>query len=195
MSHRVTADESAESDGDLLRRITLREPEGLSRLYDRYGGVAFALAYRILQDRGAAEDVVQEAFLNVWRRAHTYDATRGTERTWLLTVVHHLAIDHLRAIRSRGGAAIDIDSVRSLASGADTEATVAVGLEGERVHTALATLPPDQREVVALAYFGGLSHREIAARIARPLGTVKGRMRLGLERLRVALLPGGVIGD
>ena len=145
MSHMVTADECAASDGDLLHRMTLREPEGLSRLYDRYGGVAFALAYRILQDRGAAEDVVQEAFLNVWRRADTYDAKRGTARTWLLTVVHRQAIDHLRAVRSRGGAAADIDAITSLASGEDTEATVAAGMEGERVRTALATLPPDQR--------------------------------------------------
>lgn len=183
----MLADERAEGDGDLFHRIALREPEGLSRLYDRYGGVAFALAFRILQDRSAAEDVVQEAFLSVWRRAHTFDAKRGTARTWLLTVVHHQAINHLRAVRSRGGAAADIDAITSLASGEDTEAAVAVGMEGERVRTALATLPPDQRQVVALAYFGGLSHREIAVRIARPLGTVKGRMRLGLDRLRDAL--------
>ncbi len=189
MSHRVTADRCAESDGDLLHRITLREPEGLSRLYDRYGGVAFALAYRILDDRSAAEDVVQEAFLNVWKRAHTFDAKRGTARTWLLTVVHHQAINHLRAVRSRGGAAADIDAIPSLASGEDTEATVAAGMEGERVRTALATLPPDQREVVALAYFGGLSQSEIAARIARPLGTVQGRMRLALRKLGDALQP------
>ncbi len=130
MSHMVTADESAESDGDLLQRITLRDPEGVARLYDRYGGLAFALAYRILQDRGAAEDVVQEAFLNVWRRAHTFDAKRGTARTWLLTVVHHQAIDHLRAVHARGGAAADIDAIPSLASGEDTEATVAAGMEG-----------------------------------------------------------------
>jgi len=187
MSQMMLADERAEGDGDLFHRIALREPEGLSRLYDRYGGVAFALAFRILQDRSAAEDVVQEAFLSVWRRAHTFDAKRGTARTWLLTVVHHQAINHLRAVRSRGGAAADIDAITSLASGEDTEAAVAVGMEGERVRTALATLPPDQRQVVALAYFGGLSHREIAVRIARPLGTVKGRMRLGLDRLRDAL--------
>jgi len=130
MSHMVTVDESAESDSDLLHRITLREPEGIAQLYDRYGGLAFALAYRILQDRGAAEDVVQEAFLNVWRRAHTYDAKRGTARTWLLTVVHHQSIDHLRAVRARGGAAADIDAITSLASGEDTEATVAAGMEG-----------------------------------------------------------------
>jgi len=189
MSHMVTADESAESDGDLLRRITLREPEGLSRLYDRYGGVAFALAYRILDDRRAAEDIVQEAFLNVWRRAHTYDAKRGTARTWLLTVVHHQTIDHLRAVRSRGGATADIDAITSLAGTEDVAATVERRMEGERVRMALAALPPDQRQVVTLAYFGGLTHSEIAAQIALPLGTVKGRMRLALHKLGGALRP------
>ena len=189
MSHRVTADRCAESDGDLLHWITLREPEGLSRLYDRYGGVAFALAYRILDDRCAAEDIVQEAFLNVWRRAHTHDAKRGTARTWLLTVVHHQTIDHLRAMRSRGGATADIDAIMSLAGTEDVAATVARRMEGERVRMALAALPPDQRQVVTLAYFGGLTHCEIAAQIALPLGTVKGRMRLALHKLGDALRP------
>lgn len=187
MSHMMHVDERVESDGDLLHRITLREPEGVAQLYDRYGGIAFALAYRILDDRGAAEDAVQEAFLNVWRRAHTYDAKRGTARTWLLTVVHHQTISHLRAVRSRGGAAADIDAIPSLAGTEDIAATVERGMEGERVRTALADLPPDQRQVVTLAYFGGLTHREIADRVALPLGTVKGRMRLGLEKLRTSL--------
>ncbi len=174
-------------DATLLVCMVRRDPDGLALLYDRYGGIAFVLAYRILNDRQLAEDVVQEAFLNVWRRAATFNAERGTVRSWLLTIVHHQTISHLRAIRSRGGMAADIDAFLSLADGADTAATVERGMEGERVREAVATLPPNQRQVVVLAYFGGLTHSEIARSIAMPLGTVKGRMRLGLERLRAVL--------
>lgn len=130
---------------------------------------------------------MQEAFLNAWRRAATYDASRGTVRAWLLTVVHHQAIDLLRATRSRGGATVDIDSILSLASDHDTAATVVAGMQGERVREALGTLSAEQRQVVELAYFGGLSHSEIARSADLPLGTVKGRMRLGLERLRATM--------
>ncbi|MGI8857100.1 MAG: sigma-70 family RNA polymerase sigma factor [Thermomicrobiales bacterium] len=182
----MAADERRE-DADLLHRIAQRDPAAISLLYDRYGGIAFALACRLLRNRDAAEDIVQEAFLNVWRRACSYDPTRGTVRTWLLTVVHHQAINHLRAVRSRGGAAADIDAMPWLAGAEDIAATVAAGMEAKRVRTALAMLPPEQREVIVLAYFGGMSHSEIAARDALPLGTVKGRMRLGLEKLRASL--------
>jgi RNA polymerase sigma-70 factor (ECF subfamily) len=172
---------------ELIHRIARRDPEGVSLLYDRYGRLAFALAYRLLGERGAAEDVVQMSFLAVWRYAATYDARRGAVRPWLLAIVHHQVIDHLRAVRSQGGAAADIDAMPSLAGAEDIAAAVERGMEGERVRAALATLSPDQREVVVLAYFGGLSHGQIATRIALPLGTVKGRVRLGLAKLRVTL--------
>ncbi len=183
----MIAYEAAEDDADLLDRIARHDPGGVSVLYDRYGGIAFALAYRLVSDRCGAEDVVQAAFLDVWRRAGTYDATRGTVRTWLLTIVHHRAIDVLRAHRARGGATLDIDAVTPFAGDHDTAATVERGLEGERVRAALASLPPDQRQVIHLAYFGGLSQSEIAARIAIPLGTVKGRLRLALRKLHGVL--------
>ncbi|MGI8856697.1 MAG: sigma-70 family RNA polymerase sigma factor [Thermomicrobiales bacterium] len=174
-------------DATIIAQMAQRDPQSVSLLYDRYGGLAFSLAYSILRDRQAAEDIVQEAYLNVWRRAATFDATRGTVRIWLLTIVHHQAINLIRATRSRGGTAVDIDSVHSLTSGEDTAATVARGMHGERVREALATLSSDQRQVVELAYFGGLSHSEIARSAALPLGTVKGRVRLGLERLRATM--------
>ncbi len=180
------------ADAAILRCIVEREPRGVEMLYDRYAGVAYALAVRILRDPGAAEDVVQEAFLNVWRGGATYDTARGTVRTWLLTVVHHRAIDRLRTMRAKTRGDVAIDDLLFLQAKEDTWATVSAGLEGEQVRRAVATLPPEQRQVVEMAYFAGLTHVEIAERVGIPLGTVKGRMRLAMEKLRDALsVPGG----
>jgi RNA polymerase sigma-70 factor (ECF subfamily) len=191
----MSSDVTIMDDVAILERIARRDPEGVSLLYDRYGGIAFALAYRLLHDRGAAEDIVQEAFLNVWRHARTYDAKRGTVRTWLLTIVHHQTIDRLRGIQSRGGEAANIDAMPSLARDEDIAMTVMARVDREQVRAALATLSPDQQEVIVLAYFGGLTHTEIAACAALPLGTVKGRMRLALVNLRVALQPWEAVAD
>ncbi len=172
------------ADAAILRQIVERDPRGVELLYDRYSGVAFALAYRLLGERGSAEDVVQEAFLNVWRQGATYDTRRGTVRTWLLTIVHHRAIDQMRSARSKAGADTVIDDAMPLPAKEDTWTEVVQGLEHERVRQAMATLPPEQRLVVDLAYYGGFTHTEIAQRIGIPLGTVKGRMRLALDKLR-----------
>lgn len=173
-----------EEDAAILARIVERDPRGVELLYGRYGGIAFALAYRLLGERGSAEDVVQEAFLNVWRQGATYDTRRGTVRTWLLTVVHHRAIDTMRSTRAKAGADTVIDDAAPLPAREDTWNEVVQGLEHERVQQAMATLPPEQRQVVDLAYYGGLTHTEIARRTGVPLGTVKGRMRLALDKLR-----------
>ncbi len=183
----IAADALPQDDVALLERIVRHDPEGIALLYDRYSGVAFAFAYHLLHDRGAAEDVVQGAFLTVWRRAGTYEARRGTVRTWLLTIVHHQAINVLRGVRSHGGMALDREEIPPHVGDDDTAATVERGLGREQVRAALATLPSDQQQVVILAYFGGLTHHEISECAAIPLGTVKGRMRLALEKLRVAL--------
>jgi RNA polymerase sigma-70 factor (ECF subfamily) len=182
----MAADDSTDQNRDaaILRQITDRDPRGIELLYDRYGGVAFALAYRLLGERGSAEDVVQEAFLNVWRQGATYDTRRGTVRTWLLTIVHHRAIDQMRSVRSKMGADTVIDDAMPLPAKEDTWTEVVQGLEHERVRQAMATLPPEQRQVVDLAYYGGFTHTEIAQRVGIPLGTVKGRMRLALDKLR-----------
>lgn len=182
----MAADENTDQNGDaaILRQIADRDPRGVELLYDRYGGIAFALAYRLLGERGSAEDVVQEAFLNVWRQATTYDTRRGTVRTWLLTIVHHRAIDQMRSVRSKMGADTVIDDAMPLPAKEDTWTEVVQGLEHERVRQAMATLPPEQRQVVDLAYYGGFTHSEIAQRVGIPLGTVKGRMRLALDKLR-----------
>ncbi|MDQ6832911.1 MAG: sigma-70 family RNA polymerase sigma factor [Chloroflexota bacterium] len=181
----VTDDKTDQNvDAAILRQITDRDPHGVELLYDRYGGVAFALAYRLLGERGSAEDVVQEAFLNVWRQGATYDTRRGTVRTWLLTIVHHRAIDQMRSVRSKAGADTVIDDALPLPAKEDTWTEVVQSLEHDRIQLAMATLPPEQRQVVDMAYYGGFTHTEIAQRVGIPLGTVKGRMRLALDKLR-----------
>lgn len=182
----TTTDDMTDQDHDaaILRNIVKRDPRGIEMLYDRYGGIAFALAYRLLGERGLAEDVVQEAFLSIWRQGATYDPRRGAVRSWLMTIVHHRTIDQLRTIRAKRSADTVIDDAMPLAAREDTWAEVSQGLEQERVRAAMAALPPEQRQVVDLAYFGGLTHAEIASQVGIPLGTVKGRMRLALEKLR-----------
>ncbi len=194
MTERMTAthgsderDEAQQSDAAILRQIVARDPRSMELLYDRYGGIAYALAVRVLGDAGAAEDVVQEAFFNIWRQGTSYDTTRGSVRTWLLTVVHHRAIDRIRSMRAKTRGDVAIDSMLSLQAKEDTWTTVSAGLERERVRAAVATLPPEQQQVVEMAYFAGLTQAEIAERVGIPLGTVKGRMRLAVAKLRDAL--------
>ena len=153
-------------------------------LYAEHKGAAFALAYRMLGERGMAEDVVQEAFLNIWRQGITYDTERGTARTWLLTIVHHRAIDLLRRQRAKSGADTAIEAAVPLPSGEDTWSIVSERLESDHVRQAIATLPLEQQQVIYLSYFGSLTHAEIAEQLGMPLGTVKGRLRLALEKLR-----------
>src|SRR6202163_2779633 len=157
----------------------------LEGLYDAYHRQAIGLAYRMLGDLGDAEEVAQEVFLSAWRSGHTYDPGRGTTHTWILSMVRNRSIDTLRARRRR--------PVQQLAEGidppdnSDVPAQAVSNVEGEIARVALDSLPPEQKQAIELAYFGGLSHSEIAAQLAAPIGTVKGRIRLGLDRLRVAM--------
>ncbi|HJZ61195.1 MAG TPA: sigma-70 family RNA polymerase sigma factor [Miltoncostaeaceae bacterium] len=171
------------ADEDLLV-LADRDQAAFEALYDRHVRVAYSLAIRLLGDRQAAEDLVQEAFLAVWRGSTKYSQARGSVRTWLLSIVHHRAIDRLRqssAMDRRQGALEEEARAQRAQDTADT----AIGrVEAQAVRSALAGVPSDQLEVIRLAYYGGLTQQEIAEQLSLPLGTVKSRMRLGLERMR-----------
>jgi RNA polymerase sigma-70 factor, ECF subfamily len=158
-------------------------------VYDRHGGAAYSLAYRIVGDRASAEDVTQEAFLSLWRSGAKYDRARGSVRTWLLGVVRNRAIDALRREATRAPT-VDLDLERLADRGPTAELTDSEALRQEaarEVRGVLKMLPADQLKVIELAYFAGLSHSEIAEALGMPLGTVKGRMRLGMEKIRSTL--------
>jgi len=157
-------------------------------IFDRHGGAAFSLAYRMCGRRAMAEDVVQEAFLSLWRNGARYDRARGSVRSWVLSVVHNRAIDVLRSGVTRESRNVHDDGITErLEAPERTEVEVARRDEADHVRGALGQLPTEQRHVLELAYFGGFSQTEIASMLAVPLGTVKGRMRLGLTKLRIVL--------
>ena len=156
-------------------------------IFDRHGGVAFSLAYRMCGRRALAEDIVQEAFLSLWRTGARYDRTRGSVRSWVLAAVHNRAIDAFRRESIREGKNVGDDGLAErMESPLQTADEVERRDEAERVRLALGDLPDEQRRVVELAYFGGFSHSEIAELLSLPAGTVKGRMRLALAKLKVA---------
>jgi RNA polymerase sigma-70 factor (ECF subfamily) len=176
---------ASDSDVVLLARLAGGEEEALAVLYDRLGAAAYGLALRIAGDPDAAEDAVQEAFLRLWRRADRYDRRRGDPRPWVLRIVRNVAIDLQRAryarSRAEGAGAADDPGERDVPRPEDSAEAAETA---SRVRAALAELPPEQRRAVEIAYFEGLSHREIAAREGLPLGTVKTRIRDAVLRLR-----------
>jgi RNA polymerase sigma-70 factor, ECF subfamily len=175
------------SDDDIVRSISAQSPEGIEALYDRYGGLAHTVALRILSDRGAAEDVVQESFLTVWRRGATFQPGRGSLRSWICTIVRNRAIDRLRGDRHRTRLDTPMEGASIEPAASDPWAAVALELSGEEVRKALAELPAEQRQTIELAYYGGYSQSEIATAMEVPLGTVKGRVRIALDKLRASL--------
>ncbi|MGN6258529.1 MAG: RNA polymerase sigma factor [Solirubrobacterales bacterium] len=180
------------ADEELMPLVGRKDPEAFEVLYDRHGGVAYSLAYRIVGDRAAAEEVTQEAFISVWRSGARFDAARGSVRSWLLSVVRNRAIDFLR---SKAGKApkLDFDDESALEQRPAQERTEEEALRREtagEIRGALGKLPGEQSKVIELAYFGGFSHSEIAEILGLPMGTVKGRMRLGLEKIRGELAEG-----
>lgn len=171
-------------DLQLIAAVVRQEPDALMALYDRHGRLAFALAYRILGDPGLAEEAVQDAFMLVWRRAATFDPARGSAvRAWLTTIVHHRSIDLLRKRSGRPREQTPLDEVEAVLASPGPWGEVAEALDRDRVRSAVASLPNEQQTAIELAYFDGLTHREIAEQTGLPLGTVKGRVRLGLRRL------------
>lgn len=158
-------------------------------VYDRHSAAAYSLAYRMTGRDGLAQDVTQEAFLSLWRAHMRFDPTRGSVRTWLLGIVHNRAIDALRKhVAHRDRRTTDEGLEDRLVSPDNTEGEAVRRAEAQELHAALHELPSEQRNVLELAYFGGFSQGEIATMLDTPLGTVKGRMRLGLGKLRTELL-------
>ena len=175
------------ADESLIAALAVNELDALDVLYDRYHRVAFSMAYRVLGDRLAAEDVVQDAFLSVWRQARSFRADRGSARTWLMSIVHHRAIDKLRSHANMPNF-VPLDAVQQRESDAPgTWAEVWSSLSGDAVRSALDQLPAEQKKSIELAFFSGYTHVEIAGLMGVPLGTVKGRMRIGLQKLKSML--------
>jgi RNA polymerase sigma-70 factor, ECF subfamily len=183
------------ADEDLMGHAQSGDARAFEIIYDRHADVAFSLAYRMSGRRAMAEDIVQEAFLSLWRSGARYDRTRGSVRSWVLGVVHNRAIDVFRRDTVRAGKDVsDDETVQRLAAEGSTEGEVERRDNAAHVRGALAELPGEQRQVIELAYFGGFSHTQIAELLKLPAGTVKGRMRLGLTKLRLSLDdPSGVL--
>jgi RNA polymerase sigma-70 factor (ECF subfamily) len=179
-------------DEDLMVLVSQGDSGAFEVIYDRHGGVAFSLAHRMCGRGQAAEDVVQEAFLSAWRRSSSYDPARGSVRTWLLGIVHHRAVDALRRSGNDGRRRVDLPvEEMDFDAGIQVDAEVIERDRAGVVREALGELPADQSKVIELAYFGGFTHTEIADMLGLPVGTVKGRMRLGLGKLRTRFEPLG----
>ena len=173
------------ADEDLMALIADADADAYEVVYDRHADAAFALAHRILGSRAAADDACQDAWMAAWRSASRYDPRLGSVRSWLLTVVHHRSIDHVRRMtRLRDRTIADDAAAERVAGDDDTEALAIAANERDEAAGLLLELSSDQRAVVELAFYSGYSHSEIADILELPLGTVKGRMRAGLEKLR-----------
>jgi RNA polymerase sigma-70 factor, ECF subfamily len=176
------------ADEELMQLVYRGNADAFEVIYDRHADAAFSLAMRMCRQRSLAEDVVQESFLSLWRSGARYDRNRGSVRTWTLGIVHNRAIDALRrkAVRDRGVVS-DEGIEERLPARERTEAEFARRDEARELRDALEGLPDEQSRVIELAYFGGMTHVEIAKMLDQPVGTVKGRMRLGLAKMRMAL--------
>lgn len=168
-----------------MQLVATGDPRAFETIYERHATAVFSLAYRICGVRGTAEEVAQEAFLTIWRSGARYDRTRGSVRTWLLGIAHNRAIDVLRrsAVHDRRRAA-DEHAAAELESPEQTDVEAVRRETARAIRAMMDQLPHEQRRVVDLAYFGGFTHEEIARMLDAPVGTVKGRMRLALDKLR-----------
>ena len=182
------------ADEELMSLIAKGQARAFETIYERHCGAAFSLAYRMCGKRALAEDVAQEAFLSIWRSGGRYDRARGSVRTWVLGIVHNRAIDALRrSVVHERRRASDEGIEERFEARERTEVEAARREEAETIRGMLDTLPDEQSRVIELAYFGGFTHSEIAEMLGAPIGTVKGRMRLGLEKLRGQLAPQGAM--
>src|ERR671912_1407739 len=172
------------ADEDLISLVEASDSEAFAALYDRHSRAAFSLAYRMMGDHQAAEDLAQDAFLKVWRGAGSYRTERGSVRTWILSIVHNRGIDQLRSLASRRRTQDRVEASAPVSQPSEAFAQTWRNSQREQVREALGTLPPEQLKILELAYFSGYTHVEISELLGVPLGTVKGRMRLGLKKIR-----------
>lgn len=185
-------------DTALVGQVAEGDEDALGQLYDRFGQAVYSLCLRIVRDGATAEELTQEVFVRLWRSAASFEPTRGRVSTWLLRIAHNLALNEVRRRQSRPVVAPDVDWELESASLADTstegDPSIAVWMRerAETVRHALAQLPTPQRQAIELAFFGGLSQAEVAAALGDPLGTVKSRIRVGMQRLRELLVAAGV---
>jgi RNA polymerase sigma-70 factor, ECF subfamily len=176
------------ADEELMHLVRAGDAQAFEIVFDRHSGAAFSLAYRMCGRQAMAEDIVQEAFVSLWRSGARYDATRGSVRTWVLSVVRNRTIDAFRRESAKGSRDVSEEGIAErMAAPEFTDTEVERRDEARQVRKALVELPPDQRQVIELAYFGGFTHSQIADMLELPSGTVKGRMRLGLTKMRLAL--------
>ena len=192
---RVRASETPEessppSDEELIAAIAGGSRQALEALYDRYSGAVYALAVQILRDPGAAEEAAQDTFFNVWRRASSYSPEKGKVTSWLFSIGHHRVIDEVRKRKRREQPLVgrEVDMLNQPDNGHnDPVKHAALQVVRDEIKKAMSALRPEQREVVVLAYYGGMTHSEIASKLDQPLGTVKTRMRLAMRKLRGVL--------
>ena len=178
------------NDLQLLERIAGKDRDALDALYNRYMTPVYSLSLHMLKQPSLAEEVTQDVFLNIWLKADSFNASRGNPRSWIMSVTHHRVVDVIRS-RRRSTVMTDPEGYDTLerlpSSGPSVESQVAQRLDRERITEALATLPANQREVIELAYFEGYSQSEMAQLLSQPLGTIKTRVRLAMQKLKAAL--------
>jgi RNA polymerase sigma-70 factor (ECF subfamily) len=186
----TTSNRASNEDIDLIRAIQNRHESALGELYDRYGRLVYSLAVRMVGEHNLAEEITQDVFVLVWHKAYTYQPDLGKVATWLTSMARNRTIDMLRRqkVRPEGHRAEWTDGTAADQLDLKLETQVEHEQGVRRLHAAMASLPPEQLKVVAMAYFGGLSHQEIADALGDPLGTVKTRLRLGMQKLRTLLV-------
>jgi RNA polymerase sigma-70 factor, ECF subfamily len=171
----------------LIKQVANQDRDAFGQLYDRFSTLVFTIAMRMLKARSDAEDLLQEVFVQVWRQAQSYKAERGSPEAWIVNIARSRAIDKIRSIRRMEKSFVLTDDPARAESSDNVESSVAESEARMAMNSALANLPETQRKILELAYFGGLTQTEIATRLAEPLGTVKTRMRSGIQRLREML--------
>lgn len=172
------------ADEDLMSLVQGGNSDAFAVLYDRHGRSAYSLAYRMMGERQAAEDLVQDVFLRLWRSTASYRADRGSVRTWILTIVHNRGVDQLRSLSSRRRTQDKVEASAETSQPSEAFTETWRNSQKYEVREALKTLPPEQLKILEMAYFSGYTHIEISEMTDLPLGTVKGRMRLGLKKIK-----------